>query len=623
MKTFVKIFFFTAFIAFLSTSVKAQPEAPTNLTVTQGTWRNYTFAKLRWSSPQNSTHFLRFNIYKKEGAIADSGSFKKTYRNIMMNFWVDKYVRRGNTYSYFVTAANRYGESPHSDTVEVTIDSTKAHAFAYGPLTDKKTGAPITNGKITFMPIFGWGMTTTYTDSLGNYTTSLYPGNYILLARAPHYFHEYYKNSRFIFNADKIKFNSGDSLSLDMSLQQKNPLKSVLLTGTVDDSLGSPIKAVIYAYSVVFNSRHKMSYRAVTDSTGAYKLHVLQGDTLIVFARPFNHKYFPQFYNGKRSFLTADRIPVNSNVTNINFVLTQKPLYNNGITGSVDNTDTVGVPAIVMAFRLQPKTPHRKRRYSTMTDSLGNFSFSHLFPGKYILLTIPQADYQPTFFKYDGSYTINWKDADSVMVDSNGITTGINFVVQQFPTSGYASISGSVKDKSGNPVDGVLVFARDENNETASFGITDKTGKYTISNLSPGSYTVTPDKFEYSSDQTASVSVDYNTSFSSSTSFTIASDLVTAVNDKPVIAENFVLSQNYPNPFNPTTIIRFSIPFASKVNLSVYNILGEKVAVLTNGYKQAGNYEVTFNAGSLSSGVYFYRLTAGNFVSVKKLILMK
>ena len=92
--------------------------------------------------------------------------------------------------------------------------------------------------------------------------------------------------------------------------------------------------------------------------------------------------------------------------------------------------------------------------------------------------------------------------------------------------------------------------------------------------------------------------------------------------NKPLISD-FVLKQNYPNPFNPTTTIRFSIPQAGNVNLSIYNILGEKVAVLTNGYKQAGNYEVTFNAGSLSSGIYFYRLKAGNFMQIKKMILTK
>jgi hypothetical protein len=85
----------------------------------------------------------------------------------------------------------------------------------------------------------------------------------------------------------------------------------------------------------------------------------------------------------------------------------------------------------------------------------------------------------------------------------------------------------------------------------------------------------------------------------------------------------FELEQNYPNPFNPSTTINYSLPKASDVQLIVYNILGQKVAELVNNKMAAGNHTVKFNAANLASGVYIYRIKAGSFVSIKKMMLLK
>ncbi len=101
---------------------------------------------------------------------------------------------------------------------------------------------------------------------------------------------------------------------------------------------------------------------------------------------------------------------------------------------------------------------------------------------------------------------------------------------------------------------------------------------------------------------------------------------VTAV-ESGLAPQKFALLQNYPNPFNPSTKIEYSLERDAQVSLKVYNLLGDEVATLVNGRQEAGSYTVPFNANkgtlSLASGVYFYRLEAGPFVSMKKLILMK
>ena len=90
-----------------------------------------------------------------------------------------------------------------------------------------------------------------------------------------------------------------------------------------------------------------------------------------------------------------------------------------------------------------------------------------------------------------------------------------------------------------------------------------------------------------------------------------------------LIPDKYSLEQNYPNPFNPSTTIEFAVPKEVQVNLSIYDILGARVKELKNEVLKPGYYEVEFNASDLASGVYFYRIKAGDFIQTKKMILLK
>jgi hypothetical protein len=83
------------------------------------------------------------------------------------------------------------------------------------------------------------------------------------------------------------------------------------------------------------------------------------------------------------------------------------------------------------------------------------------------------------------------------------------------------------------------------------------------------------------------------------------------------------LIQNYPNPFNPATTISYSVPKRSRVSLKLFDILGREVVELKNEIQNAGTYKVKFNASHLASGIYFYQLKSDDFISVKKMILLK
>lgn len=105
-------------------------------------------------------------------------------------------------------------------------------------------------------------------------------------------------------------------------------------------------------------------------------------------------------------------------------------------------------------------------------------------------------------------------------------------------------------------------------------------------------------------------------------SFRITSGEPTSVKDEPV-ATDYRLYQNYPNPFNPTTYISYNIPVQDHVFLSVYNMIGQEIAVLVDEMQSAGQYTVQFNASHLPSGIYLYRLQVGSFVRTKSLTFIK
>ena len=99
--------------------------------------------------------------------------------------------------------------------------------------------------------------------------------------------------------------------------------------------------------------------------------------------------------------------------------------------------------------------------------------------------------------------------------------------------------------------------------------------------------------------------------------------LVTDVDAGQELPREFSLSQNYPNPFNPSTVIAYSLPYDSPVELAVFNNLGQQVALLVDEQKDAGYHRAMFKNSGLASGVYLYRVRAGDFSATKKMVLLR
>ncbi len=151
--------------------------------------------------------------------------------------------------------------------------------------------------------------------------------------------------------------------------------------------------------------------------------------------------------------------------------------------------------------------------------------------------------------------------------------------------------------------------------------------EFGVEPLAPGDTLLTSlHVFPNVTDGTANVQLQIGTFVNPADRITLdftATASATAVDDKQIKPDHYFLSQNYPNPFNPSTTIYYGLKEAGMVSLKVYNMLGAEVATLVNEYKPAGSFNVSFDASTLSSGIYFYKLETNNYVQVNKMILEK
>ena len=461
------------------------------------------------------------------------------------------------------------------------------------------------------------------TDSTGTYSALVDTGIYIVRFSGKGFVSEFYDNATNLQTATKVVVAQGATVVVSASLAAFVPPVSFTLQGSVKAAGGNIIKSKISVFKLRSNTFHLSVVEAKTDSLGNYSARVNSGDTVIVFAEPQDHKYAAQYYNGEKAFADADRIAIRGDVSGIDFVLELKPVLSNGISGSVVDTLGVGIKAHIAALKLGETGRKLPKRSVALTDSLGNYSLTNLAPGKYILEAIPQNNFGATFYKADGTTTLNWKDADSIVVDSTSVISGINFVVRPLADSGLATIAGTVHDQLNASATGTYVYALNASNKIASFAVVGKNGQYVMNNLLPGNYKIAAASINYTGSTSVTVAVDYSANATKTAAISVSSTSTTDVSNENAVVTGFNLYQNYPNPFNPSTVIKFSLPEKMNVKLTVYDMMGREVAQLINGVQEVGTHSVEFNASGFASGVYFYTLSANKFSQTHKLVLLK
>lgn len=230
----------------------------------------------------------------------------------------------------------------------------------------------------------------------------------------------------------------------------------------------------------------------------------------------------------------------------------------------------------------------------------------------------------------------------------NTIVGNLNSGVQVVPFNGYSPDRITIRRNAlyGNSLGNLFVDTSANNRIRAPFNLQYNsgliTGKHSLPNAIIDIYNA--DRYELAPSATfriGTTTADANGNFSLSTGLNLEAIAVTAtdfegntsnfarlniitdVADEKQTPTEFLLRQNYPNPFNPVTTINWQLPVGSHQTLKVYDILGIEVATLVDEYRDAGNYEITFDASMLSSGIYFYKIQAGLSSEIKKMILLK
>jgi hypothetical protein len=369
----------------------------------------------------------------------------------------------------------------------------------------------------------------------------------------------------------------------------------------------------------------------VDSTNGTYTASIPPG-SYIAFAKA--EGYVTEFYLEQSNLLLATTIVVKANtpVTNINFTLAPvPPIVLGSISGSVlDTVKDVGVPSRIIVSKdvwSISATSRIPRTYVVDTDSLGSYSVGKLPAGSYYILALPLGSYAPAYYSTDTAST-RWKKASTLTINGNNLSN-INIYVHPLvvSASGYSGITGTVRSSGATStmVPGAFVYAT-KNNQIAGYSITNNSGTFSIDGLAPGSYSVTVDNIGYSEPSSSTVSTTYNFFNGSPINATVnfSVNISTSVETTAAgIPTELELNQNYPNPFNPTTTISYTIQQPGTVILKVYNIIGQEIQTLVDKYQTAGKYQVTVDAQSLSSGVYFYRLQSNGSTLMRKMILLR
>jgi hypothetical protein len=443
-------------------------------------------------------------------------------------------------------------------------------------------------------------------------------GEYFIQVQMDGYQNWFYDNTNNYDEIEMYELAEEDSAFINVDFDGFE-IVSYTISGNIQNSEGNAIESAMISLHPegCFGGGNQgngwQNLTAITDSEGNYEVTIPAGEySLMAHA----DGYVMQFWPGVVGFHNQETITLTEDLDNMNFTLSTT--YNNDFSISGNVTIEGNVPeedqqVLIVAVSSEDDDVDVYTE-STLCGDNGEYELVLDHVGEYYVLAITSGTI-PEF--YNDSY--DWSEADLVNVTSGGVNN-LDFDLVLPQSEGIETVSGTVTDHNGDTISGATVLMYNENNIPVAFATSNQNGQYSLAFLAAEDYTMKATKMYYQAYQTTVNPSEQD----------VVDPIInpTTTNNEIVEVPQVTTISNYPNPFNPTTKINFSIIEKSDVNVSIYNVKGQKVNTLVNDNMDAGNHSViwngkNFNNQGVSSGVYFMRLSTPKQVVSKKINLLK
>lgn len=529
----------------------------------------------------------------------------------------------------------RNGETAVGNAQFFTLEVPKCANLATvsGTVTDKATGKQVTSGYVLFMPksanpngipdTFHYGTAITGPD--GSYQVHLDEGEYFALASAQGYNSEYFMDSPDLAGATTITVGCGQVYTAHFTLTKTAVPNFFRVSGQVlDKETGTPVTPSVVTFiskSIAAPGTNILRQTAWTDQNGNYSILLPEKQTYIAYAEGYSRdslntggsQYLVCYYDGADEPTNATGITLTADRDDVNFGLKRRPYYQNGISGILSDSAGHGLNGNVIAYRILQNTVNGSRWVATAQN--GVFSMQNLIPGEYVLFGFAATRQftAPGFYVQGGLSTLDWSKATRITVQETGTVSNIAFRLQGFTLSGgrggirgtCSSTGGGIKTGENplgaKPLAGAVVYVLDSKNSIKDYAFSDNDGKYDISTLKPGTYTLSASRVGFAV-STEQVSVtDENT--------TVERNIDLKPNSSATGVEESAVQHVavFPNPMTGNAFTAVVSTSGAAGTISLVNAVGITVYVVSTP-ETAGTHYLMIPTETLPAGVYSLRV---------------